>query len=1248
MQAPKTPVTSSKDLDDEDAVVDADLILQHKENIQPLASGRRATALAGSLSVTPKQKDNRLITERAQLEEEVELAVDNDDDPLATWIRYVDWTVDNYPQGVSAESGLLELLERATRLFASDPRYKNDMRYLKLWIHYASYVDHPIKIFSYLNTNEIGTAYALFYEEYCNALERSGRRDEAIEMYDIGIARKAHPLARLQARKRDFSVRMMSSSLPPVESSQLSSSQSGRSALAERKPKVPIPRENAENRNPTLSSSRGSSQSRSVGNNRGAFQIYTEGDGESSSGNAWTDLETRDAHRKENYRGAVAAQGEVLKQSTSEAPRTPRVEVYVDEEEEDNAPKTPARPSRDDGVFTLSSKKPGIDTLKRDPLRNHAMPPPPPPEPQSSVEKSIVKEPGHQSSGKLVAPALQSSTRSKPSKSLPSVKPNERLQIDVSLLVLPDGTEIHPLERRARDFGVADKKWPKPGPELAPNPYNGLQAGDIETRVDFEGTKPMTLSNTNFTNMTRDATVTINTKEALMAVYGMYNSPTKSLTSGKVLAAMMDPRTADMPTPMSVTANAARDENAGTAKKPGFKPFVETATPGPSKISNENQRTPGLIFQTPGTSRGLSTGKKTLSLKQALQPVQSFPEEDEEEDDDEGYGPVTPAPIRHAKPLGAIIPFVDEPPKASPSTSKPKKAGLAGIQSNEVGPRQEEDLFFVDPRPKVKFQPPPQSPEPEPSLPPGVVDDESEDVWDNGEEEDNEQDEEGIEETDGYVDEEEFEQEEDVEYAARWAPALTPITERTYEHTGNSKMWSTPLSMRDKSVMDTPFEASRAFQEAERLAAELRAEEDESIRHDEPGVLQSWEEAEQSEEPEPTVIDPYIKKSIAQLVERLAMPSNHRDLRPQTCGQLEKLQKFVNPKGRKSTPVTPRRGEENSYSLVLDGHEYDVHRKLGEGGFGAVFLADDISLLDSTQDDSGSDSALVAIKVVKPAIVWESVVLDRIHRIVHESIRPSLIIPRRLYIFQDESYHILNYSNHGTLLEAVNKAGDLKVGSGMGGVSSTIPGMDEMLAMFFTVELLKILEGLHSAGFIHGDLKIDNCMVRLDECRSWASQYDPSGANGWSSKGVVLIDFGRAIDTSLYPRGTSFTTDWKMDKRDCLEMREGRPWTYETDYYGLAGIVFCMLFGKYMELPVVKDGIQKLPATLKRYWKTVLWERLFSALLNPNGFGRPLPIVDELRAIRLEMETWLVENGNRSTRPATLRALVKRLEALSV
>lgn len=214
---------------------------------------------------------------------------------------------------------------------------------------------------------------------------------------------------------------------------------------------------------------------------------------------------------------------------------------------------------RDDAVFTLSSKKPGADTLKKDPLRNHAMPPPEQPSTSNPKSKAPLGSKSNETT---------TSSRPRTSKSLPATKPNERLQIDISLLILPDGTEIHPLERRARDFGVADKKWPQPGPEQTPNPkaaQNRLRSrdGDHEAEVDFEGTKPMTMSST---MMTRDATVTINTKEALMAVYGMYNSPTKSLTTGDAFrSAMVDPMNEAMPTPMA----PPRDENAGTARKLG-------------------------------------------------------------------------------------------------------------------------------------------------------------------------------------------------------------------------------------------------------------------------------------------------------------------------------------------------------------------------------------------------------------------------------------------------------------------------------------------------------------------------------------------------------------------------------------------------------------------------------------------------------------------------------------------------------
>ena len=89
----------------------------------------------------------------------------------------MNWTVENYPQGHSAESGLLELLEEATRILRDNRggKWRNDLRYLKLWVLYASYVDKPTIIYKYLLVNEIGTNHAQLYEEYAIALERANR-----------------------------------------------------------------------------------------------------------------------------------------------------------------------------------------------------------------------------------------------------------------------------------------------------------------------------------------------------------------------------------------------------------------------------------------------------------------------------------------------------------------------------------------------------------------------------------------------------------------------------------------------------------------------------------------------------------------------------------------------------------------------------------------------------------------------------------------------------------------------------------------------------------------------------------------------------------------------------------------------------------------------------------------------------------------------------------------------------------------
>ncbi|KZT65292.1 hypothetical protein DAEQUDRAFT_814365 [Daedalea quercina L-15889] len=338
--------------DEPPTIVDGDLLEAAKENIQPLAKGRRVTTLASVLSTPHAQRESRLSAARNRHRINIEVAMeDEDDDPLEAYCRFVDWTVENYPQGHSAESGLLELLEEATRVLKDDRggKWRDDIRYLKLWVLYANYVEKPAIIYKFCLVNDIGTSHSLLYEEHATVLERASRRAEADEVYLLGIARKASPLERLENKHREFQKRMMASinlsppaNEPPAASS---SSSSGRPALAEAaSSSSSTARTRASRSGSTRAPPGGDIFSPSVNptpaarpNGRIPIFVDPSGDAENDPEQAapWPELGTRTARIKENIPEVRKAQGTTLRQSGRTARSgggTSRIAVYRDPE----------------------------------------------------------------------------------------------------------------------------------------------------------------------------------------------------------------------------------------------------------------------------------------------------------------------------------------------------------------------------------------------------------------------------------------------------------------------------------------------------------------------------------------------------------------------------------------------------------------------------------------------------------------------------------------------------------------------------------------------------------------------------------------------------------------------------------------------------------------------------------------------------------------------------------------------------
>ncbi|KAI9512103.1 hypothetical protein F5148DRAFT_1373397 [Russula earlei] len=1134
-----------------------------------------------------------LNAESSRLRSKIASEIQEADDPLALYDSFVKWIFDEYPREHLASSGLIELLEEATRRYMNDSSYKSDLRYLKLWTLYASLVDKPSVVYKFILTNGIGTVYALLFEDYALTLERDGRHSAAREVYRAGIQRKARPIERLK-KKFDMFQRRTSS-----------------------KPPIPPP----------------------------APQITL-----------------------------------------------PKVKGTAE-----------------------------ADLLRKQPLKNYSNSnATKQSQPTSVLSSRGASEPSSTSSHTRYSYMLSPQ---------PSGKRPEKLRLHLHLLFTEEGGEYSMPEARARSMGLLGKKWgPPPASELSScatssttrvnfNDDGAKSTRNYTARRSLAGAEPTVTINTKaaladvfgmynspekstrISNMPGTKHAPVRAVEPVTSSSLLPQTRLESVEKASHLAAPPSEyqvRIATITFPLLITIlgftpfvdeNACRKENP-----PKFKPFVDanlqTRPPAPASMSARRalaSKDIGITASTPMT-KGTGDGDKPNVFSKVFTPVTK-----EEIKQPVDYPPESESQLSQVQ---------NEAPK--PCAQKLSLLGDAQGPFKVFSRPPEQDNVFSRPdcfgrTPLATFVP--QRKE---ILSEDEDDQEDEDVPPNA----TVDCEEGIED---------FETAHDAPFGGRFGQfnVMTPITERTLEYTSTGR-----FSVPDGDVItlaelgERPFEEPDAIEAAERLAAEVREDNvfsDRRVadyhrihnsRDHEGSSSSSLEEPLFSRPPPfrtnsefqaaaalveektgslnlsdevfnastfnpPNPCNPFDPPIVSTLLSFLPTdPGCHHV--PQESHLLEDLQKFARKQMRTSGGSSRSSDHGLTFSLQLGDTHFGVYGKLGEGGFGAVFSAKAKSRANNDMDEDDDttttttteESHRVAIKVVKPGNAWEFRMLRKVHADLPARLRPSVIRPQALYTFDDESFLILDLCKQGSLLDIINRAGTA-------GISQQGACLDELLVMFFTIELLRLLEGLHdTAGVIHGDLKIDNCLVRLEDVvvaptggssssAAWAAQYDPSGGGGWSSKGIKLIDFGRAVDTRMFPRGQAFVAEWATDARDCVEMREGRPWTYQADYFGLAGIVFCMLYGKYIEASsVVRVAPQqqsgqpryKLAAAFKRYWQVDLWTRLFDVLLNP-CLVRPdgaLPVSDTLAELRVEMETWLRANCNRSSN--TLKGLLKKIE----
>ncbi|RWR78921.1 Mad3/BUB1 region 1 [Cinnamomum micranthum f. kanehirae] len=120
-------------------------------------------------------------------------------DPLLPWLQGIGKLKESLPPHLLKEK-LPRFLQRCVRTFESDKRYRNDLRYLRVWIQLMDYVDDPKGLLKAMEINKIGLKRAIFYQAYALYYEKLKKFEESDRNVSFGGAKRQEVRAAMTAK----------------------------------------------------------------------------------------------------------------------------------------------------------------------------------------------------------------------------------------------------------------------------------------------------------------------------------------------------------------------------------------------------------------------------------------------------------------------------------------------------------------------------------------------------------------------------------------------------------------------------------------------------------------------------------------------------------------------------------------------------------------------------------------------------------------------------------------------------------------------------------------------------------------------------------------------------------------------------------------------------------------------------------------------------------------------------------------
>ncbi|XP_074951345.1 mitotic checkpoint serine/threonine-protein kinase BUB1 beta isoform X3 [Phalacrocorax aristotelis] len=233
------------------------------------------------------------------------------------------------------------------------------------------------------------------------------------------------------------------------------------------------------------------------------------------------------------------------------------------------------------------------------------------------------------------------------------------------------------------------------------------------------------------------------------------------------------------------------------------------------------------------------------------------------------------------------------------------------------------------------------------------------------------------------------------------------------------------------------------------------------------------------------------------------------------------------------------------------------------------------------------DAKGFAIKVYSQPVPWDFYITLQLQERLNSDFDQSFSENCSCYLYQDGCAILHRDINRFTL----------------GDVIRGCKSIAEEVILLVVYNLLGVVEKLHRAEIVHGDLSPEVFFLGDRIC-------DPF-ANDEMTRALKIVDFSHSLDLRLQSR-VSLPNSFPISRTphgQQLLAKSSLP--YQVDLVGIADIVHLMLFGDHVQV-YQENSIWKIRQNVSKTADSDFWSKLFERILNADGKST-VPLLRELR-----------------------------------